>query len=1201
MAIAAPSRIHLVPIVNKVNIFWNDPDKQEGKRYVIQRSPGGQGSFASIATKNPVTTAQGLIAQERSVDREYSDTGLAAGNYDYRIRVELNGEFMVSNVFSVTLGGGQEYYVAAGGQDVSGRNGSVSQPWASLGYAMGRVSEGAQHRINFTGTYDLTNSAVTLKRGVSIAGTGENNSIVRFYRNQQYDEGVAAFFYNGNGTITNLNAEYSDFWVDGGNKQGRYGFVIRDARGYRFSNMKITKTFMAGIQPRGKGEFFSIVGGTIDGCGYTPPKQAGDTWLDEGGTFHAGGVWMKGSFNDWTIRNVDAIYIEGYWLKCTPSYEQLAVPGDYSDPRDKCSESIVHSITGVGGLRSWAGTQAPEFPLEIWLMDSERMLFHNMNMQNQFSLEHKNRDRAVGTYSIAVYDSYIQANKAAAVELSNSDIRIDNCLMDFRGSVGFDEAMGDFNQKPNNNGASDITISRCLFLMGNSASPFISSRNRYTNLKIYNCGVAYTGSNAPATLLNMVRINGNNNTDWPGLEVKNLWVSSAQNGGSMQLIRRTGNNTVFNDGDGIPNMSNAQFTHITTNRTLGANPTGGVTINNIVNAAPGLLGGSDIRQAFKPSVGSNLVDTGVQVGLPFAGSVPDRGWFETGLSGGAGNQLPQIAVSPLAASITQGTSIIVNYSVTDGDGTISNTKLVVNGTEVDTDFTAPFAQFILTAPAAGTYQIAVRATDNLGGISTSAAQTVVVRGANVAPTVSLNPLNSQYPTGGTVLLEATASDSDGTITKVEFFAGATKLGEKTSAPWTFNWQPANGTYSLTARATDNDNASTTSTARSITVAPLAAGPFAAVNLGGINAPAPSVTVGGRVFAQPVAGTVKSGVSWDNPGPGNPNFTPPPGDAEAFLRTYIARNPTTNILIDHPAPPARYAVYVWAFEDNQPSAFNLKINGTEVLANYLLRGTGAAGTWERLGPFLTDSVEGIVKIESTVGEMNMSGYELDAVGGTVSLNLSASGTSVAVGQTVTLAAAPVLTGGVTVAKVEFFDGATEINEKTVAPFTYAYTPPLGIRSITARLTDSNGATYNSNVVIINVTAVNAAPSVSLIGPTQIAARGVADFAVTVGDDLGIERIEILAGGVKVAETMFGSGFGQGQTPPQSGTYPLQWQSVPAGTYQITCRVTDIGGLASETTPYTLLSVAAAGGTRARRFSYRVDAQGRLLVSTKRSLS
>jgi hypothetical protein len=71
-----------------------------------------------------------------------------------------------------------------------------------------------------------------------------------------------------------------------------------------------------------------------------------------------------------------------------------------------------------------------------------------------------------------------------------------------------------------------------------------------------------------------------------------------------------------------------------------------------------------------------------------------------------------------------------------------------------------------------------------------------------------------------IILSANASDIDGSISKVEFFQGATKLGETNNSPYQLNWAnvPA-GNYTLTARATDDSGARTVSTAAHITVIP----------------------------------------------------------------------------------------------------------------------------------------------------------------------------------------------------------------------------------------------------------------------------------------------------------------------------------------------------------------------------------------------
>jgi hypothetical protein len=61
-----------------------------------------------------------------------------------------------------------------------------------------------------------------------------------------------------------------------------------------------------------------------------------------------------------------------------------------------------------------------------------------------------------------------------------------------------------------------------------------------------------------------------------------------------------------------------------------------------------------------------------------------------------------------------------------------------------------------------------------------------------------------------ISIEADASDADGAISKVEFYANNLKIGEDASSPYTFEWKNVvAGSYSLKARATDNSGATTT--------------------------------------------------------------------------------------------------------------------------------------------------------------------------------------------------------------------------------------------------------------------------------------------------------------------------------------------------------------------------------------------------------
>jgi hypothetical protein len=92
--------------------------------------------------------------------------------------------------------------------------------------------------------------------------------------------------------------------------------------------------------------------------------------------------------------------------------------------------------------------------------------------------------------------------------------------------------------------------------------------------------------------------------------------------------------------------------------------------------------------------------------------------------------------------------------------------------------------------------------------------------SNQPPSVNISsPVNgATFTSPANITINATASDADGSVSKVEFFNGTTKLGEDISSPYSFSWSNvAAGSYTLTAKATDNGTAVTTSSPVNITV------------------------------------------------------------------------------------------------------------------------------------------------------------------------------------------------------------------------------------------------------------------------------------------------------------------------------------------------------------------------------------------------
>lgn len=97
--------------------------------------------------------------------------------------------------------------------------------------------------------------------------------------------------------------------------------------------------------------------------------------------------------------------------------------------------------------------------------------------------------------------------------------------------------------------------------------------------------------------------------------------------------------------------------------------------------------------------------------------------------------------------------------------------------------------------------------------------TVSVASINLPPSVSLTnpPGNFKFSAPASILLQASATD-DGSVTNVQFFAGATLLGSASAAPFAFTVNnAAAGNYDFIARAQDDGGLSATSSVVNVLV------------------------------------------------------------------------------------------------------------------------------------------------------------------------------------------------------------------------------------------------------------------------------------------------------------------------------------------------------------------------------------------------
>lgn len=105
---------------------------------------------------------------------------------------------------------------------------------------------------------------------------------------------------------------------------------------------------------------------------------------------------------------------------------------------------------------------------------------------------------------------------------------------------------------------------------------------------------------------------------------------------------------------------------------------------------------------------------------------------------------------------------------------------------------------------------------------------------NTFPLVEIyDPTNTAFLAPSVLTFNATATDPDGSVTNVAFFASGVKIGDGAQSPGTDSYgvawnSPAIGSYAVTAVATDNQGAVTVSAARPVVIYDAAGTPLAQV-------------------------------------------------------------------------------------------------------------------------------------------------------------------------------------------------------------------------------------------------------------------------------------------------------------------------------------------------------------------------------------
>jgi hypothetical protein len=456
-----------------------------------------------------------------------------------------------------------------------------------------------------------------------------------------------------------------------------------------------------------------------------------------------------------------------------------------------------------------------------------------------------------------------------------------------------------------------------------------------------------------------------------------------------------------------------------------------------------------------------------------------------------------------------------------------------------------------TVPPTGTYNLVVWG----GFISSQYCRIYIddflVELANVPLTVSLtSPSNGSGSTlGYPVAVSANATDADGTVSSLEFFANGNSIGTDNTAPFSVNWNPsATGSYSITARATDNLGAQTTSSANSITINANTAPSVSLTGPSGGSSFLRNATVSISANASDAEGSVslveffvngkKVGedasssfsFDWTATGLGNQIIAVSAIDDLGLT----SAQQTVNITTTNNLPSASISAPVANASFFRGTSVSISANATDVdgsvsLVEFFVNGnkvgeyTSApfAFNWTATGlgnqsltVVATDNDGGIVRSSAVSFTVNNN-----APG--PSLTSPAANASFARGNSITLFANAADADG-SISLVEFFVNGSKIGEDNWAPYSISWTAAgaLGNQTLTTLATDNDGASTTSSGVSISLINLNHAISLDLPvnGSNFVQNEAVAFSATARNAECSIAKVEFFVIGSKVEEDL-----------------------------------------------------------------------------------
>ena len=187
----------------------------------------------------------------------------------------------------------------------------------------------------------------------------------------------------------------------------------------------------------------------------------------------------------------------------------------------------------------------------------------------------------------------------------------------------------------------------------------------------------------------------------------------------------------------------------------------------------------------------------------------------------SGNTAPTVSItSPTnGASFSAPAVVPITATADDPGGGVTNVSFFDGTTFLGETNNTPYT--VTANLAAGGHALTAVAQDNLGLSTTSSVVNVTVGTAgNIPPTVTItNPVNNAtLSSSASLTIRASAEDTDGGVTNVQFFDGDLSLGNDVDSPYSVSARLSIGMHTLRAVAFDSIGATATSAPVTVTMA-----------------------------------------------------------------------------------------------------------------------------------------------------------------------------------------------------------------------------------------------------------------------------------------------------------------------------------------------------------------------------------------------